>query len=146
MKSVPTRVRIVFFGSVPKMILSETLVLKTALLVDLYFEGQIWHFIKQWIPGWLSNRWVFCFVLVFTEILKLIIRTNGYVQFSLFDLMLYTTFHVASKGISHRGFSRFKRTEYLENQHSECMETGLGITTLDEIFKRTQEFALYPTQ
>lgn len=128
------------------MILSETLVLKTALLVDLCFESQIWHFIKQWIPGWLSNRWVFCFVLVFTETtsLKTDIRTNGYVQFSLYDLMLYTTFHVSFKGISHRGFSRFKRTEYLENQHSECMDAGLGITTLDEIFKKNPRICSLP--
>lgn len=118
------------------MILSETLLLKIASLVGLCFESQIRHFIKQWIPDWLSNRWVFvlfCLGIYRDNFLKLIIRTNGYVQFSLFDLMLYTTFHVASKGISHRGFSRFKRTEYLENQHSECMDTGLGITTFDEI-------------
>lgn len=124
------------------------LVFKTVLLGLLSWKPDMTNiFMKQWISSWLSN----CSQpppLVFIEMTSLNHWLSELMGMSsslyLWPDALYTISYVASKGISHRGFSRFKRTEYLENQHSECMDTGHGVT--HEAFKRIQEFALYPTQ
>lgn len=126
--------------------------LYSTALVGLCFESQIWqnHFYKA-VDPWMAFKLMLFFPLplVFTEMNSLnwlseIMGTSS--SLYLWLDALYNISYVASKGKSHRGFSRFKRTVIVPGKPTFWM---YGHWTWDHPwwdFKRIQEFALYPTQ
>lgn len=97
-------------------------------------------FVSFWIPNWLSY-WPFLAIddllSIYIWWLKLLTIKIGRCPV-LFDLMLFYISYVTSKGISHKGFSRFKRTvKYLE-------KTFLNVWTRLEINENKKESKSLP--
>lgn len=128
---------------------SENFTLKITALVDISWKPTINKTCQNfWIPHWLSD-WPFShrqpLSVYKDDFLKPLIKWLVHVSSSLYLWLnaFYNISDVAYKGISHKGFSRFKRTvKYLENQHMNVW-TQLEIIS-NENFKRIQEFALFP--
>lgn len=103
---------------------SENFTLKITALVEISWKPTVNKTCQNfWIPNWLSD-WPFShrqpLSVYKDDFLKPLIKWLVHVSSSLYLWLnaFYNISDVTYKGISHKGFSRFKRTvKYLENQH-----------------------------